>query len=437
MPKSVVSCELCLKNAVNLAEGRGEEIFDPDQVDSLKFLAGRLNPGARKYAVCQTCSAKIKLIASIRADSVKVKTARNEETDEEPEALVDEEKDKREQNDADDVELEELDQLSLFYAEHDDPEKDPDFAPKSTRKISKKPSKKTKTRRQLFQTPNKISDNKSNEVSTAPLISFAPAPYVCPECPSKGFANIEAIKTHFVQHHEYQAGKDKTKDQNISVVCKICSLQFRSQNEVFGHVLAGHCSTSKPFTSKLFSCPNCGRTFHRKTTLKSHSLHCYASTNDLGSNRGCKICGKDILPSRMAAHRSFEHVCRICDDQTIFANRKEKCQHLEVVHKWWTKNKVKKALGEVECPREGCLQKFARGSKRLKSHVKRDHDQSGDDQKRKYECEDCHALLKNITCLRSHKETKHGPSEGRMKCPFCDFSVGKWRKHSLYRYVLE
>ena len=167
--------------------------------------------------------------------------------------------------------------------------------------------------------------------------------------------------------------------------------------------------------------------------MKSHRRNCLILSTENGSHlSGCRICGKDIIPSRMAAHRSFEHFCRICDDQYVFANRKEKCQHLETVHKWWTKGKVKKALGEVPCPKEGCLQKFSRGSRKLKSHIKRDHeDVSGP--KRSFECNECHALLKSSTCLRSHKETVHGSSECRTKCPYCEFSVGKWRRHSLYR----
>ena len=59
--------------------------------------------------------------------------------------MKEQEEKKRGDNDGvEDLELEELDQLSLFYAEHDDPDKDPDFAPNSTIKPNKKSIKKTK-----------------------------------------------------------------------------------------------------------------------------------------------------------------------------------------------------------------------------------------------------------------------------------------------------
>ena len=41
-----------------------------------------------------------------------------------------------------DADFEELNQLSLFYAEHDNVEKDPDFAPKPGKKAGKRPIKK-------------------------------------------------------------------------------------------------------------------------------------------------------------------------------------------------------------------------------------------------------------------------------------------------------
>ena len=104
----------------------------------------------------------------------------------------------------------------------------------------------------------------------------------------------------------------------------------------------------------------------------------------------------------MAAHRSFEHICRICDTDTdafgdesfaddaasnrvtspavmtasrcgggvgalvVFANRKEKCHHLEVVHNRRLNKAVKNKGGRalIPCPREGCLQQFPRGSLR-------------------------------------------------------------------------
>ena len=379
-----------------------------------------------KRCVCQTCSAKVKLISSIRSESVKVKTETTE--------IEDRKLKQHREVENEELDLEELDQLSLFYAEHDDPEKDPDFAPKTPKKSNKRLIKKPKV------IPPSVTITKEAPRDLVDTNLY----FSCQICPNKteNFRNAESLRLHFVDVHGYKKEKKDTSNlkHGVSIQCHHCSIEFSSQYDYISHVFScDHSAAIKPGTTRIlvstksFSCETCQRTFRRKATLKSHKINCYYLNPENGSNQTeCKICGKDILPSRMAAHRSFEHVCRICDDQFIFANRKEKCQHLEIVHKWWTKGKVKKALGEVPCPKEGCLQKFPRGSKRLKSHIKRDHEDSTVP-KRLYECKECHALLKNITCLRSHKETMHGSNEDRTKCPYCDFSVGKWRKHSLYR----
>ena len=425
------TCELCFTDGLNLKECRGDELKDSDHLDSFNFLAGihtKENPTkiVKRY-VCQTCSAKVKLISSIRSESVKGKADATE--------IEASDKGKKQNKEAvdDDLDLEELDQLSLFYAEQDDPEKDPDFAPKSIKKSNKKTIRKPKVINAKVKTTNK-NHEALRQISER---------YSCPNCQNDNqhFKSIESLQLHFFDVHGLkQESENKEDTRTVRLRCQNCFTECLSHDEYISHVRSCYAGATKPastckmlISAKSFRCDTCPRTFRRKATLKSHKQNCYYLNSENGPNQTeCKICRKEIIPSRMAAHYSFEHVCRICDDQFIFSNRKEKCQHLELVHKWWTKHKVKKALGEVPCPKEGCLQKFPRGSRRLKSHIKRDHEDSNAS-KRLFECDECHALLKNITCLRSHKQTIHRSKQDRIKCPYCEFNVGKWRKHSLYR----
>ena len=441
MPGYGKTCQLCHGVDLNVHNGKGEELTELDHLETFKFLAGSKHQFGGsikpiKAFVCPTCSAKVRLISSLRSESIKVKT----ETDRD--AVVDEETKEEEE----DVDLEELDQLSLFYAEHDNIEKDPDFAPNSVRKVSKRLVRKPKIIPTITSTIN-ITSNESNEESN----------FSCQMCPNKNekIKNVEDLRHHFINIHDYgnesRNLENPERNQALIIICQFCSHKCVSRNDYMSHTLSLHSEklgsggpSKTPITATSMNCETCQRTFRRKTTLISHQKNCFYSSAEthLDQTPGCKICGKDILPSRMAAHRSFEHICKICDDHNIFANRKEKCQHLEIVHKWWTIKtmgkaiKALKARGEVPCPREGCLQKFPRGSRRLKTHIKRDHDQEGSTgMKRLFECNECHALLKSSTCLKKHKDAIHGSIEDRTKCPYCDFSVGKWRKHSLYRYV--
>ena len=136
------TCQLCHTGGLNLKEGKGDELTDLDHLDTFNFLAGINSKGNAtklvKRFVCQTCSAKVKLISSIRSESVKAKTETGV-----IEVLHREAKQHREDED-EDLDLEELDQLSLFYAEHDDPDKDPDFAPKTPKKSNKRSIKRPK-----------------------------------------------------------------------------------------------------------------------------------------------------------------------------------------------------------------------------------------------------------------------------------------------------
>ena len=428
------TCQLCGISGLDISQGGGEELAESDHLEAFNFLSGKKISEEKeikeaKVFVCQTCSAKIRLISSLRSESMKS----NPESKDGESTKHDKLSSLEEENE----DFEELNQLSLFYAEHDNVEKDPDFAPTVIKKVFKRPSKRPAKYISESTSPPKISLQHSRE-----------AKIVCQLCldGNQYFSSIESLRNHFVKIHDYKEENNSLESNSsdlLRISCQLCSTELLSSQQYMSHVLclhsdpfAGSTPTTKILTPvKSFKCETCQRKFRRKTTYESHVKNCFRVFSDNGSiNSECKICGKVIPSSRLAAHRSFEHICRICDDQVIFANRKEKCQHLEIVHKLWSKGRAKKTMSEISCPIEGCLQKFNRGSRKLKSHIKRDHEDS-DGPKRSFECNECHGLFKSNACLRIHIQTIHAANDGRIKCPFCEFSVGKWRKHSLYRYL--
>ena len=428
------TCQLCGISGLDISQGGGDELAESDHLEAFNFLSGKKISEEKeikeaKVFVCQTCSAKIRLISSLRSESMKS----NPESKDGKSTKHDKLSSLEEENE----DFEELNQLSLFYAEHDNVEKDPDFAPTVIKKVFKRPSKRPAKYISESTSPPKISLQHSRE-----------AKIVCQLCldGNQYFSSIESLRNHFVKIHDYKEENNSLESNSsdlLRISCQLCSTELLSSQQYMSHVLclhsdpfAGSTPTTKILTPvKSFKCETCQRKFRRKTTYESHVKNCFRVFSDNGSiNSECKICGKVIPSSRLAAHRSFEHICRICDDQVIFANRKEKCQHLEIVHKLWSKGRAKKTISEISCPIEGCLQKFNRGSRKLKSHIKRDHEDS-DGPKRSFECNECHGLFKSNACLRIHMQTIHAANDGRIKCPFCEFSVGKWRKHSLYRYL--
>ena len=136
------SCQLCLQDGLNVKDGKGEKIYEPDHLEAFTFLAGSGAAGSLadhcKPTVCQSCSAKIRLISSLRAEPKKFSRETHESESIEKEIV------KSTSTQDEEFNLDELDNLSLFYAEHDDTQKDPDFALKASKKINKKVIKKVK-----------------------------------------------------------------------------------------------------------------------------------------------------------------------------------------------------------------------------------------------------------------------------------------------------
>ena len=137
-------CQLCGLGGLDLNGGKGDELTEKDYLETFKFLSvGNTPTDYEKRCVCQTCSAKIRLISSLRSESIKVQ---NETSEGEPTK-----NEQEHEADADDEDFEELNQLSLFYAEHDNVEKDPDFDPGIVKKAIKRPNK--RPHRYISETP--------------------------------------------------------------------------------------------------------------------------------------------------------------------------------------------------------------------------------------------------------------------------------------------
>ena len=350
-----MSCQLC---ETTVGDNQLVGLSSKDELETFKFFKGSL--AAKGTAVCQPCSFKIQFVSKVKSGTapiesfvqpVKTETNYHEEVEE-------------------DVDLEELDQLSIFYAEQDDLDKDPDFAPKQ------KPKK-----------PKKL-----------PTESIK-----CQLC-NYSFSSAVVLEQHFKDCHNYDV-KHEPSDETQTCGCKGCGGQFSSQNELMRHILNASCFPTKEHETKPLECEVCQRSFRRLSSLKSHEKRCKL---DFKSNGECDVCKKTILPGRMAAHYAFEHICRQCssfpsnDNQQVFLNRREKCKHLKEIHNMQKKSAKPKVNKVVNT-----------------------------DPKR-FQCSECIASFKTADSLRVHGKNKHNREDRMLKCPFCDYKVGQWRRYALY-----
>lgn len=180
------------------------EVSDQDHLDVLDFLkATRLDD-----RVCQPCfSSKIKFIASLRGSScAKAKEEKVEEFSE---------------DDDEDVNLEELDQLSSYYAEL---ENDPDFVPKRS----------------------SASRSKIKRLKKVEKIELK-----CQICDA-AFSRIIALRRHFINDHE-----DVEKSEWR---CRQCDEEFLDKTALIGHVIKSHVAINQ--------CKKCGKKFRLARSLR-------------------------------------------------------------------------------------------------------------------------------------------------------------------------
>ena len=80
------------------------------------------------------------------------------------------------------------------------------------------------------------------------------------------------------------------------------------------------------------------------------------------------------------------------------------------------------------------MQKFPKGSIKLRTHLKKFHnnDSSISSKLYKFECQKCYSRFKSAEILKSHIQTKH--EDNKIKCPYCPYMLPLKRKSDLYRH---
>lgn len=120
---------------------------------------------------------------------------------------------------------------------------------------------------------------------------------------------------------------------------------------------------------------------------------------------------------------SQSYSCKNCQEN--FANSLQLSEHL-----------VSKHPGDPDlvtnCPHENCKQKFVKGSIKLRTHLKKVHDDLVTSKLYKFECKICFGRFKSSEILKSHIQTKH--EDKKIKCPFCSYELPLKRKSDLYRH---
>ena len=387
-------CDLCQK------ETTADAIDQQGLLETFKFLK-QVENDVEKALLCSACMEKVKMVAGFRQHSKSTAKVTPQPLD------VVKEVDTEEL----DVDLEELDLLSSYYAEQDD---DPDFVPNVHQKKPKKISKPTK-------------------VSKVEL--------KCQLCDAV-FSRVIALRRHYLNDHE--------DIEKLEYKCKECNEVLEDKTALVNHFLKTHVVINQ--------CKKCGKKFRLARSLRNHIANYCPQVS--GHQKPCDVCDKLLPLNMIASHRAFSHVCPHCSE--LLPNRREKCRHLRDVHKVTKslKNQAKTyscklcqqsfssshTLSEhlvskhpddtdlvASCPHVECKQKFPKGSIRLRSHLKKFHNnEPGASKVYKYECQICYGRFKNEEILKSHMQTKHG--NDKIKCPYCSYVLPAKRKSDLYRH---
>lgn len=402
-------CNLCSNRLLSSTQSR--VLTSETDLSTLTFLRGPQKTDVPSHpVVCKPCSEKIRLVASIQSQVQNPN--RNTELDE--------------------VDIEEMNQMSAFYAENSD--SDPEYDPASQERLQKK-----------------ITTSRPNEMSDD-------IPYLMCQLCSSSLRRVASLRRHYITQHHYdpalaellENGDSSHWEQDGPLDCQECSEEFSSKHLLIRHALHSHTGDFQT----TFKCSRCEKAYRYERDLKIHQERLCSGI--LGSNQDCSHCGKSYNVINLQTHVSFAHKCRFCDK--ILANRLEKCCHMREEHanelKFECKEckqsfesdiylkrhqKNKHDIHVITCPRPNCSEVFVKGSLKMKKHLKNYHSPENEAllDSYKYACPECGKKLRTDSHLRSHLRNKHNPEKKMVECPFCDHKLPLQRRCDLYRYHIK
>eukprot|EP00095_Tigriopus_kingsejongensis_P002958 snap_masked-scaffold243_size241480-processed-gene-1.11 protein:Tk02958 transcript:snap_masked-scaffold243_size241480-processed-gene-1.11-mRNA-1 annotation:"unnamed protein product" len=377
---------------------------------TFKFLQGS-RPGelcaSPPPVVCQSCWEKITIVASIQTEVQSPPSVLDPKNDPWPE-----------------VDLEELNNLSAFYAENSD--SDPEHGQSSS-------SSQAKIQR------------KEEE---------ADVPYLMCQLCNSSLRRVASLRRHYITQHHYDPGlADNPEPSGVEgqppLNCQECQEEFLSQHGLIKHALNAHTGEFQT----TFKCAKCEKTYRYERDLKIHQERLCSRV--VGQSQDCPHCSKSCNVSNLQAHITFTHKCHFCAD--IFPSRREKCTHMRVSHAQDLKHtcqecqqsfeselhlkrhrKAKHDVHVVNCPKPNCPDTFVKGSVKLKKHLKHYHSVENENLRLsfKFVCLHCGKRVRTDSHLRSHIRNTHRQFD-MVKCPFCEHKVPKKRQNDLYRHHIK
>ncbi|KAL0880699.1 hypothetical protein ABMA27_001915 [Loxostege sticticalis] len=238
---------------------------------------------------------------------------------------------------------------------------------------------------------------KFNENPVPKLKSEKPTEYYCGLCDMRS-PDAEVIKTHFAKHSE---------ENDLS--CKLCDFLGKDFADMVTHRYSHY-----PYRNKTFLCHICGKRTHVLLILQFHyrTLHLKKKKGGI-----CTVCSREFQGykhwrNHERWHKEPQFICDICGRKFLFKN--SIIEHMKYHY----------AINPYVC--DICGKGFKRNSS-LTLHLRSTHDNE------KVNCSHCGKDFKNQFCLDTH--LKIVAREKRYQCEICSKCYewpNKLQKHMIW-----
>jgi len=224
---------------------------------------------------------------------------------------------------------------------------------------------------------------------------------MCQFC-GRTFSSSGWLRRHVNGAHRQQSCSDGVSQSQASAkqqhVCSVCGKSLSSVGNLNKHLLT--------HGARHEACPECGRQFHQRATLRQHIRHVHAPPGSFAVE--CPTCGlrmrsRNSLYAHIArfhppSYQQPHHICHICGrtfHQRGNLRRHERTHSDEAVYVC------------RDCPRR------LRSAERLKRH-KTWHEQGA-----QFACADCGRRFVQPSDLRRHIAFRHSSNSKTYRCCYC------------------